>query len=93
MTDRSWGRPFDDPIKVDGRKLVTPRDAGQYIAKLPKAVHDAPEWQAATEALILVAEKGGPSMLARIGIMRALNRGRPSPARDRDGSRRGGTGS
>lgn len=26
------------------------------------------------EALILVAENGGPTMLARIGIMRALNR-------------------
>jgi hypothetical protein len=26
------------------------------------------------EALILVAELGGPTMFARIGIMRALNR-------------------
>jgi hypothetical protein len=26
------------------------------------------------QALILVATKGGPTMLARIGIMRALNR-------------------
>ena len=26
------------------------------------------------EALILVAETGGPTMLARIGVMRALNR-------------------
>ena len=37
-------------------------------------MHDAPEWQAAMEALILVAERGGPTMFARIGIMRALNR-------------------
>ena len=42
--------------------------------ELPKAEHDAPEWQAAMKALILVAETGGPSMLARIGVMRALNR-------------------
>ncbi|WP_335622026.1 hypothetical protein [Bradyrhizobium icense] len=42
--------------------------------KLPQAEHSAPEWQAAMEALILVAEKGGPTMLARIGVMRALNR-------------------
>jgi hypothetical protein len=42
--------------------------------KLPKAEHSAPEWQAAMEALILVAETDGPTMLARIGIMRALNR-------------------
>jgi hypothetical protein len=42
--------------------------------KLPKAEHDLPEWQAAGECLILVAEKNGPTMMARIGIMRALNR-------------------
>jgi len=29
------------------------------------------------EALILVATSGGPTMFARIGIMRALNRGKP----------------
>jgi hypothetical protein len=32
------------------------------------------EWQAAMEALILVAVSRGPTMLARIGVMRALNR-------------------
>ena len=74
MTDRGWGRSFDDPVRVDGRKLVTLRDAGEYIATLPQTEHGAPEWQAATEALILVAEQGGPTMFARIGIMRALNR-------------------
>jgi hypothetical protein len=36
----------------------------------------APAWQAAMEALILVATHGGPTMFARIGIMRALNRHR-----------------
>lgn len=34
----------------------------------------APEWQAAMEALILVATLGGTTMFARIGIMQALNR-------------------
>jgi hypothetical protein len=33
-----------------------------------------PEWQAAIEALILVATPGGPTMFARIGIIRALSR-------------------
>ena len=33
-----------------------------------------PEWQAAIEALMLVADLGGPTMFARIGMMRALNR-------------------
>jgi hypothetical protein len=74
VADRGWGRPFDDPIAVDGRKLATLRDAGEYIAALPKKEHDAPEWQAAMQALILVAEGGGPTMFARIGVMRALNR-------------------
>ena len=32
------------------------------------------EWQAAIEALLLVAESGGPAMFARIGVTRALNR-------------------
>lgn len=49
-------------------------DAALYITKLPKAEHDAEEWQAATEALILVAELDGPTMFAGIGMMRALNR-------------------
>jgi len=49
-------------------------NAGDDITKLPKAEHEAPEWQAAMQALILVAMRGGPTMLARIGVMRALNR-------------------
>ena len=70
-----WSRKFDEPISLPkGRRLVTLKDAGTYITKLPKAEHMAPEWQAAMEALILVATLGGPTMFARIGIMRALNR-------------------
>jgi hypothetical protein len=76
MADRGWKRPFDDPIPLPrGRQLVTLEDAGNYITKLPRDVHEAAEWQAAMEALILVATLGGPTMFARIGIMRALNRG------------------
>ncbi|WP_346016094.1 hypothetical protein [Bradyrhizobium sp. 131] len=41
---------------------------------MPKKEHAAPEWQAAMQALILVAGGGGPTMFARIGIMRALKR-------------------
>jgi hypothetical protein len=70
-----WSTSFEDPIPLpDGRWLLTLRDAAEYITKLPKAELSAPEWQAAMEALILVAESGGPTMLARIGVMRALNR-------------------
>ena len=75
ISNRGWARDFDEPIALpDGRALRTLRDAGDYITKLPKGEHAAPEWQAAMEALILVAELGGPTMFARIGIMRALNR-------------------
>ncbi|MET4493465.1 hypothetical protein [Bradyrhizobium sp. LA7.1] len=73
MTERGWGRRFEDPITIGDRILVTLLDAGNYIAALPKKEHAAPEWQAAIQALILVAEGGGPTMFARIGVMRALN--------------------
>jgi hypothetical protein len=69
-----WSREFEEPIPLpNGRQLVTLKDAGTYITKLPKSEHMAPEWQAAMQALILVA-RGGPTMFARIGVMRALHR-------------------
>jgi hypothetical protein len=59
----SWDQRFFDPIILPGREsLVTLRDAARYITKLPKAEHDADEWQAAMEALLLVAELDGPTM-------------------------------
>jgi hypothetical protein len=71
----SWSRPFDEPIQPPkGKKLVMLRDAALYITKLPKAEHEAAEWQAAMEALILAATRGGQTMFARIGTMPAINR-------------------
>jgi hypothetical protein len=71
----AWARPFDDPVLLPaGRELVTLRDAADYIMKLPKAEQDLEEWQAAVEALLLVVELNGPTMMARIGMLRALNR-------------------
>ena len=71
----SWKPAFEEPIPLPrGRWLVTLRDAGHYILKLPESEHTAAEWQAAMKALGLVATLGGPTMFARIGIMRALNR-------------------
>lgn len=78
VADKGWSRPFDDPIVLpDGRKLLTLRDAANYITRLPKQQHDAPAWRAAIEALILVAEHGGDTMLPRIGMMRALHPDEP----------------
>jgi hypothetical protein len=76
MAVNSWKRDFEDPIPLPrGRQIVTLHDAATYITRLPKAERDAPEWQAAIEALMLVADLGGPTMFARIGFMRGLNRG------------------
>jgi hypothetical protein len=67
MAERGWQRSFDDPTTLpNGRKLITLRNAGHHIAKLPKATHDRPEWQAAVEALISSGRASGPTMLARI---------------------------
>jgi hypothetical protein len=48
------------------------KDAAAFIMKLPKAKQNSPEWQAATEALLLAAEDRGPLMHAHVGMMRAL---------------------
>lgn len=73
---------FDEPIALpDGHKLVTLQDAGEFITTMPAATQARAEWQAATEALILVAESGGPTMLAHIGMMRAINGVAPATAK------------
>jgi hypothetical protein len=70
---KGWKRPFDDPIPLPPcRQLVTLKDAADYIMKLPKAAAQAPEWQTAMQALLLVIKQNGPTMFARIGMM-ALN--------------------
>ena len=67
----SWHQSVFDPIELpDGRKLITLRDAALYITKLPKAEYDAEERQAAMQAFLLVAEHDGPTMFARIRVMR-----------------------
>jgi len=85
-------------VDCQSGSAATLMDAGDYITELPRAEHLMAEWQAAMEALMLVATLGGPTMFARIGVMRALNRhvehvfdpsrkdkhwGRRKPARDR----------
>lgn len=77
----TWSKPFEDPIPLPhGRELITLEQAASYLMKLRKAEREAPEWQAATVALIMAAEDRGPLMHARIGVLRALNRGKPSPS-------------
>jgi hypothetical protein len=54
--------------------MVTLRDAGNFIAKLQKREHEAPGWQAAMRALMLVVEHDGQKLLARIGIATTAQR-------------------
>jgi hypothetical protein len=72
---RGWKRPFEDPVPApNGKSFVTLEEAASYIMKLPPAEQSLPEWQAATEALIMAAEDRGPLLHARVGMLRALNR-------------------
>lgn len=71
-----WQRKFEDPIPLpDGCKLVTLREAVAYLAKtVPKAERNMPEVLTAAEMLTYTAERGWPTMFARMGVMQALNR-------------------
>jgi hypothetical protein len=68
----SWNREFDEPINLpSGKLLTTLRDAGDYIASLPAKIHAQPQWQTPM-AMLITAAKGGPTMFARIGLMKAI---------------------
>jgi hypothetical protein len=48
-----WSRAFEDPVPLPhGLQFVTLKDAGTYITKVPKAVHEAPGMAAVTSNLI-----------------------------------------
>ena len=80
MPGKGWSTPFDDPIVLpDGRKLVTLKDAADYITKLPKAEHDREHWRLAVRLLLDAADHGGIVMMARIAVQRALNHGKQAP--------------
>ena len=69
-----WSTPFEDPIlPPDGRELLTLKEAADCIMKLPKKESGLPERQTAIEALMLCS-RGSPTMMAQIGVMKALNR-------------------
>jgi hypothetical protein len=75
MAKKGWSLQFEDPIILpDGRKLLTLKNAADYIMALPKAEQAHEKWQVAVSCLIMAAEGRGPTMHARIGVMQALNR-------------------
>jgi hypothetical protein len=58
---KSWSRPFEDPIELpDGRKLLTLKNAADYIMALPKAEQKHEKWETAIGYLIVAAEGRGP---------------------------------
>ena len=70
-----WSLPFEDVILLpNGCKLVTLKDAADYIMKLPKAEQKHEKWQTAVSCLIQATEGRGPLMHARIGALQALNK-------------------
>jgi hypothetical protein len=79
---RGWQRHFDESIPLpDGRTLVTLHDAATFITALPKKEAALPEWQAAIEALMLVAvECIGLGEDAPLGMISAALRCSPGLA-------------
>jgi hypothetical protein len=59
-----------------GRTL---EDVAAYITSLPKKESAAPEWQTGIEILIRTAERGRPTIMAHIGMMKAINRPGAAP--------------
>jgi hypothetical protein len=59
--------------------LRTLRDAANYIMKLPTAEQAKRHWQTAAEAVLAAADDRGPMMHAHIGMLQALNQGKPAP--------------
>ena len=56
----AWFKRFVEPIVLpDGRELLALRDAAEYITELPKAEHDAADWQVAMETLLLAPSETG----------------------------------
>jgi hypothetical protein len=80
-----WSTPFEDPIGLpDGRKLVTLKDAADYITKLPKKESALSEWQTTIEVLMLCS-RGGPSQalsFPRLGAQDHLRKNKLALHRD-----------
>jgi hypothetical protein len=56
-----WLREFEDPIPLpSGHETNSLRDAGEYIAGLPRQQQDQARWQTAAEMLLMAAEGRGP---------------------------------
>lgn len=72
----SWTRKFARPIVLPGGEtLATLQEAVAHLARtVPKAEHDMPAVQIASEMLTQAAEENGPMEFARIATLKAINR-------------------
>jgi hypothetical protein len=78
MTAKGWHRAFDEPIVLpDGGELRTLADAGRYVDKLPRGMHEREEWQAVMEVLLSAVEGREPVSLLRIALTLALQESGP----------------
>ncbi|UYO38423.1 hypothetical protein KQX62_17060 [Rhodopseudomonas palustris] len=58
----SWSAALSSPIPLpDGGELRTLDHARAFLLKPPRPHCDAPQWQAAIEAVLLVGSHGGPT--------------------------------
>jgi hypothetical protein len=74
----TWSRAFDDPIPLpDGGEIRTLKQAADHILSLPARTAKSPHWQLAMHCLIEAAEDREPLLHARVGMLRALNAGKP----------------
>ena len=86
MPDKGWSRTFDDPVPSPRRRRAAhPPRRGQLYLQAPEARARCAPWLAAIQALMLVVEHGGDTMLPRTGIMRAMYLGGavPTPRKKR----------
>lgn len=73
-----WSRHFDEPIALpDGGERRTLQDAGHYVDKLPRGLHEREEWQTVMEVLLSAVEGRGPVRLVQVALTLALQESKP----------------
>jgi hypothetical protein len=79
MTANGWSRRFHGPIPLpDGGELRTLLDAGRYVDKLPRSMHEREEWLAVMEVLLSAVEGREPVRLAHVALTVALQESKRS---------------
>jgi hypothetical protein len=69
----NWDTKFDDAIPLpEGGKLVTLRDAAEYMRQLPRSLLESARWQVAIKDLSRAVDTPAWRFLARLAIMKAL---------------------